>query len=67
MLFCQLDNVPYDTLEEEPLTTASSRIKILASQVSQFFDSNIISTNDFFKMYNDELEWYGNSDVRFLC
>ncbi|GBB88293.1 hypothetical protein RclHR1_14860005 [Rhizophagus clarus] len=60
-------NVPYGTLEAEPLAAASSKIKILAYQISQFFDSNIISTNDFFKIYDDELEWCGNSDVFRRC
>ncbi|GBC19190.2 endoplasmic reticulum membrane-associated RNA degradation protein [Rhizophagus irregularis DAOM 181602=DAOM 197198] len=60
-------NVPYDTLEAEPFTAASSKIKILAYQISQFFDSNITSTNDFFKLYNDELGWCGNSDIFRRC
>ncbi|RIA96358.1 hypothetical protein C1645_755263 [Glomus cerebriforme] len=55
-------NVPYDTLEAEPFTIASNKIKILAYQISQFFE-NIVTTNEFLKLYNDELEWCGNSDI----
>ncbi|CAI2168818.1 8628_t:CDS:2 [Funneliformis geosporum] len=61
------DDVPYDTLEAEPFTKASNIIKVIARQISNFFDFNIISTNDFLNLYNDELKWYENYDVYKKC
>ncbi|KAF0458651.1 endoplasmic reticulum membrane-associated RNA degradation protein-like [Gigaspora margarita] len=61
------NSFPFDTLEAEAFDKASLKIKLVAKEVAQFFDSNISTTNDFFDLYVKELEWCGYNDIFVKC
>ncbi|CAG8725337.1 22197_t:CDS:2 [Gigaspora margarita] len=61
------NSFPFDTLEAEAFDKASLKIKLVAKEVAQFFDSNISTINDFFDLYVKELEWCGYNDIFVKC